>query len=146
MKVFYADSWVGMHVSKKAGLVFVFIWFFFGGIAHFLFKSSEMSIVPPWLPNPELLVIVSGIFELAGAVGILLRQFRPLAGLGLVLLTIAVTPANVYMLQEASHYPMVPYWALVARLPLQLLLIVCIWQVTNAVNVIHGLKQLFRQE
>ena len=39
------------------------------------------------------------------------------------LLTLAVTPANVYMLQQAANYPAVPHWALVLRLPLQAVLL-----------------------
>src|ERR1700742_980832 len=33
-------------VYRTAGLVFVFLWFFLGGIAHFAAASLEMSIVP----------------------------------------------------------------------------------------------------
>jgi uncharacterized membrane protein len=38
------------------------------------------------------------------------------------LLTLAVTPANVCMLQHGDSIA-VPYWALVARLPLQVVLL-----------------------
>jgi uncharacterized membrane protein len=105
--------------ARLFGLGFVFLWFFLGGIAHFTATDLEMRIVPPYLPSPRLVVWVSGVFELLGAFGLLLGSVRPWAGVGLFLLTIAVTPANVYMLQHAELFPQLPYWTLVARLPLQ---------------------------
>jgi uncharacterized membrane protein len=110
---------------RRVGLGFVFLWFLLGGIAHFAATTLEMSIVPPSLPNPRALVLISGVCELLGAFGLLLPATRRLAGLGLIALTIAVTPANVYMLQHAAAFD-VPYWLLVARLPLQLVLLAII--------------------
>ena len=37
---------------KRAGLVFVFLWFTIGGVAHFAVTRAEMRIVPPWIPCP----------------------------------------------------------------------------------------------
>lgn len=111
-----------MTAAKRFALGFVFLWFFVGGIAHFVFTDVEMRIVPPYVPYPRLAVLVSGAFELLGAIGLLAPKTRRLAGLGLTLLTLAVTPANVYMLQQADQFG-VPVWLLVARLPLQLLLL-----------------------
>ncbi len=110
----------------RAALIFIFLWFFIGGIAHFVFTDAQMHIVPPWLPEPRLVVLASGVAELAGALGLLWTRTRRLAAWGLFALTIAVTPANVYMLQQAEQFPAVPYWALVLRLPLQLVLLALI--------------------
>ena len=107
-----------MKASRRIGLTFVFLWFCIGGIAHFVATDLEMTIVPPYLSAPHTLVIVSGIFELLGAVGLLFQPARRAAGMGLMLLTVAVTPANVYMLQRSDLFH-IPYWVLVARLPLQ---------------------------
>jgi uncharacterized membrane protein len=46
--------------------------------------------------------------------------------MGLMLLAVCVTPANVFMLEHADRFPDIPLWALVARLPLQILLIALI--------------------
>jgi uncharacterized membrane protein len=107
----------------RAALVFLVLWFGLGGLAHFLFTDAEMRIVPPWVPWPRAAVLVSGAFELLGAAGLLRRATRPWAAWGLFALTLAVTPANVYMLQQASAFPGVPVWMLVARLPLQVALL-----------------------
>jgi uncharacterized membrane protein len=107
------------------GLGFVFLWFLIGGVAHFVATDLEMRIVPPYIPWPRAAVLVSGAFELLGAVGLLWRPSRGWAGGGLFALTLAVTPAHVYMLQEPSLFD-IPYWALLLRLPLQVALLAVI--------------------
>ena len=85
-----------------------------------------MRIVPPYVPWPWAAVIVSGVFELIGAAGILWRPTRRMAGLGLMALTVAVTPAHIYMLQQPELFS-VPIWALRVRLPIQVGLLWLIW-------------------
>lgn len=110
----------------RAAVAFVFLWFFLGGIAHFVFTDAEMRIVPPYIPWPRGAVLVSGAFELLGAVGLLWPLTRRTAAWGLFVLTLAVTPAHFYMLQQPELFPSVPYWALVLRLPLQVVLLALI--------------------
>jgi uncharacterized membrane protein len=112
-------------IVKRVGLVLVFLWFMIGGVAHFSLTEAEMRIVPPSIPWPRAAVLISGVFELLGAVGILIPVTRRAAGIGLFLLTIAVTPANVYMLQHAESFN-VPHWALIIRLPFQAVLLALI--------------------
>ncbi len=113
-------------------LAFVFLWFFLGGIAHFAFTQAEMSIVPPAFPDHRALVLISGVFELLGAFGLLFRRTRAAAGWGLLALTAAVTPANINMWQHAANYPAIPFWALTLRLAFQAVLMAAIWWSTRA--------------
>ena len=118
-------------ILRRVALVLVFLWFMIGGVAHFSLTELEMRIVPPSIPWPRAAVLISGVFELLGAVGILIPVTRRAAGIGLFLLTIAVTPANVYMLQHAELFN-VPRWALIVRLPFQaVLLAMIIWSTWN---------------
>jgi len=118
---------VSLSRARVVGLGFVFLWFSIGGVAHFAATDVEMRIIPPYIPWPRDVVLVSGFFELLGAVGLLIRRFRAAAGCGLFLLTLAVTPANVYMLQHAELFN-VPVWLLVVRLPVQVaLLVLIVW-------------------
>jgi uncharacterized membrane protein len=117
--------------AKRLGLGLVFVWFLAGGIAHFALTATEMRIVPPWMPWPRAAVLVSGVFELLGAAGLLIRKTRTSAGNGLFVLTIAVTPAHIYMLERPELFN-IPYWILVARLPLQVALLCLIWWTTRA--------------
>ena len=108
-----------MSTGKKIGLVVVFSWFFFGGVGHFLLTEFFVSIVPPWVPWPLAAVYISGIFELLGAIGVTRARYRPVAGLGLIALTLAVTPANVHMWLNPEQYDYVPEWLLGLRLLVQ---------------------------
>ncbi|GAB3301571.1 DoxX family protein [Hymenobacter tenuis] len=105
-------------------LAFLFIG---AGILHFVVPAGFLRIVPPYLPAPLLLVYLSGAAELAGGLGLLLPATRRLAGWGLILLLIAVFPANVYMLQTHGAGLPVPVWALWLRLPLQAVLMAWVW-------------------
>lgn len=121
-----ADSSQRLHRGtrwQRVALFVVFFWFFFGGIAHFALTDLEARIVPPQIPDPRDVVLISGILELAGAFGLLLPWTRRAAGWGLFLLTLAVTPANIYMLHVHDQFPQVPVWLLWLRLPLQLVLL-----------------------
>jgi uncharacterized membrane protein len=115
---------------RRLVLGFVFLWFFIGGIMHFTATDFFAGIIPLWLPQHRLLVQISGVFELLGAAGIVLAPVRKWAGWGLVLLTIAVTPANIFMWQHAQDYP-VPLWVLTLRLPFQAVLLLGIWWSTR---------------
>lgn len=75
--------------------------------------------------------LVSGGCELLGAVGLLWRPTRRVAGVGLFALTLAVTPMRIYMLQRPELFD-VPNWALLLHLPLQATLLALIaWTVAN---------------
>jgi uncharacterized membrane protein len=112
-------------IGRLVGVGFVFLWFAIGGVAHFAATSMEMRIVPPYIPWPHAVVLISGVFELLGAAGLMYMPTRRAAGLGLFALTVAVTPAHIYMLQRPDLFA-VPYWVLILRLPLQAALLALI--------------------
>ena len=117
---------VSMARGKLVGLIVVFLWFSVGGIAHFVATETEMKIVPPYIPWPRAAVMISGVFELLGAVGLLWRPTRRAAGVGLFLLTLAVTPCHVYRLQRPDLFAFIPVWTLWLRLPIQVVLLALI--------------------
>ena len=93
------------EIFKRVVLGFVFFWFCFGSLAHFLFTRAEVGIVPTYIPFHRLDVYASGVLEMVGAIGLLFRRTRSWAGFGLFLLTIAVTPANIHMAVHWRSYP-----------------------------------------
>jgi len=101
--------------------------FIAAGIAHFVWPGVFVRIVPPYLPYPEALVYISGAFELLGGVGVLAPSVRVYAGWGLILLLLAVFPANVHMALYPDAFPRIPAWTLWARLPLQFVLIAWVY-------------------
>ena len=112
---------------KKIALALVFIWFIVGGLGHFVAPDFFLKIIPPSLPLRLEAVYISGFFEILGALGVLYRPSRKLAGIGLILLTIAVTPANVFMWLNPQLFPGIAQSLLAGRLFLQAGLLVLIW-------------------
>ncbi len=94
------------------------------GVLHFVKPRMFEAIVPPSLPSPRLLVYLSGVAEILGGVGLLIPGLREWAGWGLAALLVAVFPANLYMAQRSDRFArLAPRWLLLARLPLQAVLI-----------------------
>ena len=120
-----------MFTWKNLGLAVVFAWFMFGGIAHFTNAEFFVAIMPPWIGWHLEIVYISGVFEILGAIGILIPTFRQWAGNGLIALVIAVTPANIHMWLHPELFPDVPEAFLSIRLVVQVLLIMCIWWSTR---------------
>lgn len=127
-----------MRMTLLRGALAAF--FIIGGVLHFVYPSAYLSIMPPWLPWHGELVAISGVCEIAGGVGLLLPALRRLAAISLILLSIAVLPANVQMLLSAVALGK-PAWVLALlslRLPLQLLLIFGIWRASHAAPAESG--------
>jgi uncharacterized membrane protein len=101
----------------------------FAGAMHFVAPRGYVATVPPWVPNAPLMVVLSGIAEIACGLGLLFPQTRTIAAWGLILLLIAVFPANVFM-ATSPKFSQIPNWTLWARLPLQGLLIWWAWKFT----------------
>ncbi|WP_461190267.1 DoxX family protein [Arthrobacter sp. Z4-13] len=111
-------SW---HTSLRAGLAAMFI---LTGAAHFNgMRQDLVAMVPPALPNPELLVTLTGVLELLGAAGLLYRRTAPWAAGGLALLMVAMFPANVYAALTGLMVNGAPATALLPRTLMQLLFI-----------------------
>jgi len=112
-----------LHLVSRYALAAIFAG---AGLLHFIRPATYLHIMPPVLPVPLALVYVSGFFEIAGGLGLLFGATRWWAALGLVLLLVAVFPANVYMAQIADQLRL-PAWAAWGRLPLQALLMWWVW-------------------
>ncbi|GAB5452473.1 MAG: DoxX family protein [Halioglobus sp.] len=117
------------------GLAIVFLWFMVGGITHFTSPEFFVNIMPPYIGWHLEIVYISGALEILGALGILLPATRQLAGNFLILLTIAVTPANIHMWMNPHLFPDVPEAFLTGRLVVQVLLLACIWWSTRVPGV-----------
>jgi len=92
------------------------------GISHFRIPKFFLSIIPPWVPRPELVNGVVGIVEILLGLGLLFSLTKTYALYGIIALLILVYPANVYHFQKARRNKK-QVLATAIRLPLQFLLI-----------------------
>jgi uncharacterized membrane protein len=106
----YIDTWTA---AIAVGLAAMFV---VTGFSHFALplRRDLIAIVPPRLPAPGLLVTVTGLLELLGAVGLLVPVTRVAAAVCLLVLMLAMFPANVY----ASRMPNPPK-SMTTQLPLR---------------------------
>ena len=103
------------------------------GVLHFLYTDRYVAVMPDYLPWHEELVLISGFFEIAGGLGLLVPATRNLAGIGLIALYLAVLPANINMainnIQPESIT--IPLWLLWFRIPLQIPFIWWAWRASR---------------
>jgi uncharacterized membrane protein len=107
----YVGTWTK---AVAVGLAAMFV---LTGVAHFAppLRAALIAIVPPQLPAPGLLVTVTGVLEFLGAVGLLIPTTRVAAALCLLLLMLAMFPANIY----AARMPNPPK-SMTTQLPLRI--------------------------
>jgi uncharacterized membrane protein len=109
--------------------------FFFGGIAHFVLTDDFAGIVPPFLPWPTAIVLLTGVVEFALVAGMLLPSTRSFTGRAAAAYCLLVLPANIY--QAISDVPIfggsIAPELLWLRIPLQFVLIAGIlWSTGNS--------------
>jgi uncharacterized membrane protein len=94
-------------------------------------RDDLVRMVPPVLPFPHHLVTFTGLCEILGAIGILVPTMRRLAGVCLVLLLVALFPANLSAARRGlslAGKPVTPIWL---RLPIQIVFIALTWWATQ---------------
>ncbi|MGI8750353.1 MAG: DoxX family protein [Thermoleophilaceae bacterium] len=108
--------------------------FTLAGLLHFIRPAPYEAIMPPFLPAPRELVLLSGAAESAGGIATLFPKAHPFARWWLIAVLVAVFPANVYMAlnpDDIKGLPDIPTWTLWARLPLQLAFIAWVVRATR---------------
>jgi len=102
------------------------------GINHFVNPAGYIKILPPRLPYPGLIIIISGICEILFALFLLPVITRRFAAWAIILLLIAIFPANLQMTMNYYNTNNPGLWLTILRLPLQGLLIYWAYQYTKA--------------
>lgn len=111
-----------MTITYLFSLILMATVYIVAGITHFRIPKFFLSITPKWVPAPELVNKIVGAVEILLGILLLFPLTRTYAAIGIIVLLIAVFPANVYHFQKAlKKQKMVGVTAL--RLPVQLLLI-----------------------
>ncbi len=124
-------GWLGVERVtswRDAGRGALVVMFLFTGVSHFSsLKYDFAAMIPEPLPDGLWVIYLTGVFEIAGAIGLLVPRTRRLAGLCLVLLMVAMFSANVNA--ALNGIPLggdapTPLWL---RAPMQLLFIGMVW-------------------
>ena len=89
-------------IAKYILIIISSIFYVLVGIKHFIDPNFFLAIVPPYLPYHLELVYISGLFEILFGVMILIPKYRYWGSVGLILLLIAVFPANIYLFQSVE--------------------------------------------
>lgn len=123
-----------MSRTRRVLLWVMGVFYIGAGIIHFVNPGFYLPMMPPYLPYHLELVYLSGLAEIALGALVLLPSVRPLAAWGIIVLLIAIFPANLHIalhnvpLAGAEHGAGVWNWV---RLPVQALLIVWAWLYTG---------------
>ncbi|MBX9688496.1 MAG: hypothetical protein K2X27_17435 [Candidatus Obscuribacterales bacterium] len=115
---------VSLSGLSRCVLAFAFVSI---GALHFINPQVFCKIVPSFIPWVKEVVYISGLAEIAGGIGLLISALRNAAVWGLILLLLAVFPANINMALHPEIFPAIPIWILYLRLPLQALIIFWVW-------------------
>lgn len=118
-----------IHVLRIGLLWLLAVLFVAAGTNHFISPDFYLRMIPDGWPRPSMLVYVSGVFEVIGGLGLLVPRLRTLAGWGLIALLVAVFPANIHMAMHPERYDAFSHAGLLARLPLQGVLMALVWWV-----------------
>ncbi|MFV1884825.1 MAG: DoxX family protein [Balneola sp.] len=107
--------------------------FTIAGILHFVFPNMYLKIMPEYIPNHKAMVFWSGVFEILGGIGIMIPFSRTISAIGLILLLIAVFPANLDMFRKAYKKRAFSLYTLATliRLPVQFWLIYWVYVVAG---------------
>jgi uncharacterized membrane protein len=91
------------------------------GVLHLAIPDKFLLIVPDWVPLRHDTVIVTGLCEIAGSLGLLWRPTARLAGIMLALYAICVFPANIKHAVDGIQVPGLPdsWWYHGPRLAFQ---------------------------
>jgi uncharacterized membrane protein len=108
-----------VKIFKLFTIIVMSIFYINVGIKHFTDPNWFLQIYPPFLPFGLAAVYISGFFEVLFGVMLLIPKARFYAGWGLIMLLIAVFPANIYLAYTNGAVMNISQGLAYARLPIQ---------------------------
>ena len=87
-----ALQWSRTRLAIRWAMIVLYV---AAGILHLYIPAPFLQITPRWVPFPEAVVVLTGIVEMLGAIGLMLHSTRKAAGIGLALYSVCVFPANI---------------------------------------------------
>ena len=116
-----------IHIIKNIS-IYIMVYFYINvGIKHFTDPYWFLHIIPPYLEFIGIeLVYISGFFEILLGFLLLFSKTRQISSYGIILLLIAVYPANIYLAFNQEPQELIGISSFAAswiRLPIQFILI-----------------------
>src|SRR4051794_16593674 len=117
----YFDGW---ETSLRGAVALMFL---FTATAHWGKRHPDLiKMVPPSVPNPQLMVTITGILEIIGAIGLLIPFTSNIATIGLALLLIIMFPANIFATRKGITIDGKPTTPLFLRTILQIIFLTAV--------------------
>ena len=111
--------------AVRVGLAAMFL---FTAVAHFNAMRHDLArMMPPGIPSPMGMVYFTGLCEIAGAIGLLVPRTRPVAAWALIVLLLAILPANVHAARAGLTLGGKPVTAVAPRIAIQVVFIGLVW-------------------
>ncbi len=98
------------------------------GLLHLQKPKLFVKIIPPYLPNPNNLVVWSGILEMIFGFMLLNINSQKTAAIAIIVLLILYLPVHIHMLKNKEASLGLPKWVLILRLPFQFVLLYWVYQ------------------
>lgn len=119
----------GLYQSGRIAMAVMLI---FTSIGHFAFYKGMMLMLPPFVPLKKLMVYLTGLLEIAAAIGLMIPSIQFTTAILLIVFFVLLLPANVYASQKNINLEKADYTGngpayLWFRIPLQILFIYWIW-------------------
>jgi uncharacterized membrane protein len=97
---------------KKIALYLQVVFYLTAGINHFWHPLSYYGLIPPYLPRPGVINLMTGMFEILFSSLLFFPATRKLGAYGIILMLVAFIPAHIYFIQRGSCLPelCVPQW------------------------------------
>ena len=112
------DSW---PAATRVGLAAMLL---FTAVSHFNSMRHDLArMVPPAIPNPMAMIYFTGVCEVLGAIGLLVPRTRVAAAVALIVLFVALLPANIHAARSGVTLRGKPATPLTVRIPMQVLFI-----------------------
>ena len=118
-----------------------------GGINHFINKDILIKMIPPYIPfNDELVIYITGAFQLLLGVSIVIPKYYKLASKGIMLFLIVVFPSLIYVSRYPDVFPNMSKEAIYFSVPIQLLFFGLAWWMSGVHSPMYYINNLISDD
>jgi uncharacterized membrane protein len=122
----------GEYDYAQAGKIAMSVMLIFASFGHFFYYNGMTMMLPDFIPFKRAVVVLTGVIEIAAAIGFLVQSVQQLTAIMLIIFFIVILPANIKAALKNIDYQKASYEGpgvryLWLRVPLQLFFIAWVW-------------------